>query len=737
MLHSLSRIRAGTRLLACGSVVALLGVGGQSVMAEVAAHPVFEPPLESPLQAAPNLFLKAKVAASGHWGDRVSTFAVDGKSGEAGAHWACENIPVWLTVELSEARDLNTIRLWTYWGGGRYYQYLIEGSADGQSWATLVDQRANTIPASEVGETFHFPTQQVRQVRVTFTHNSAGNASGGHIVEIEGYTLGAEQLAKLDEQDACWRKVPDGLQGGFGSVDVRYARSEPPPDAGPATWSGVAWRGERASAQLLFWSRTTARRLRLACSALRSKAGDEIPATGVRTNFVRYVKADKQVVSDVLDSAACLDLLARSVRPVWLSIDVPATAKPGLYQGQVEARADGGVVLRFEVNLEVLPAVLPPPADWTFRLDLWQNPYAVARYHRVQPWSEAHWRVLEPHLRLLAGAGQKCITATLIHRPWGTQTYDPYDSMVKWTRRADGTWTYDYTDFDRYVEFAMRCGITGSINCYSMLPWGGFAYTDEATGDVLSVSAAPGSARYEEHWQPFLLDFVAHLRQKGWLGKTYIAMDERPIEVMTPAVAFLRKVAPELKIALAGTNHPELDAMVDDWCAFIPPPLDPAIARARTQRGLETTFYVCCGPGVPNTFTASPPAESAWLGWYAAAQGYGGFLRWAYDSWGEDPLLDTSYVTWTAGDCFLVYPDGRSSIRFERLREGIQDYEKIRLVRAALGKRDSQDAKACLARLDEALARFTYTAVQKEPAVEPVRLGKAALEDATRRAFPR
>mgnify|MGYP001271596685 CR=1 FL=1 len=113
-----------------------------------------------------------------------------------------------------------------------------------------------------------------------------------------------------------------------------------------------------------------------------------------------------------------------------------------------------------------------------------------------------------------------------------------------------------------------------------------------------------------------------------------------------------------------------------------------------------------------------------------------GFLRWAYDSWGEDPLLDTSYVTWTAGDCFLGYPDGRSSIRFERLREGIQDYEKIRLVRAALGKRDSQDAKACLARLDEALARFTYTAVQKEPAVEPVRLGKKALEDAARRAFP-
>ena len=57
------------------------------------------------------------------------------------------------------------------------------------------------------------------------------------------------------------------------------------------------------------------------------------------------------------------------------------------------------------------------------------------------------------------------------------------------------------------------------------------------------------------------------------------------------------------------------------------------------------------------------------------------FLRWAYNSWVEDPIRDSRFRTWAAGDTYLVYPEGRSSIRFERLVEGIQDWEKIRLLK--------------------------------------------------------
>ncbi len=44
-------------------------------------------------------------------------------------------------------------------------------------------------------------------------------------------------------------------------------------------------------------------------------------------------------------------------------------------------------------------------------------------------------------------------------------------TMIEWTRRRDGTFAFDYRVFDRYVEFASKCGITDAITCYSMIPW--------------------------------------------------------------------------------------------------------------------------------------------------------------------------------------------------------------------------------------------------------------------------
>jgi hypothetical protein len=73
--------------------------------------------------------------------------------------------------------------------------------------------------------------------------------------------------------------------------------------------------------------------------------------------------------------------------------------------------------------------------------------------------------------------------------------------------------------------------------------------------------------------------------------------------------------------------------------------------------------------------------ESTYISWYAASYGYDGFLRWAYDAWPSDPTRDARHVSWPAGDCFLVYPGGKSCIRFERLREGIVDFEKINILK--------------------------------------------------------
>ena len=226
------------------------------------------------------------------------------------------------------------------------------------------------------------------------------------------------------------------------------------------------------------------------------------------------------------------------------------------------------------------------------------------------------------------------------------------------------------------------------------------------------------------------------MKEKGWHHRVAIAMDERPLNLMKPTIALVRDAAPDFKIALAGHNLPALKDDIDDWCVFINPLLDPRIVDERNERGAITTFYVCCGPARPNTFTFSPPAESVWQGLYAAARNYSGFLRWAFNSWVEDPFLDTKHTTWDAGDCFLVYPGPRSSIRFERLREGIQEYEKIRILRRLAERSTRDEVKAALGELDAALARFSYETANKEPAALGVNAAKDAIVSLARLVKP-
>ena len=41
---------------------------------------------------------------------------------------------------------------------------------------------------------------------------------------------------------------------------------------------------------------------------------------------------------------------------------------------------------------------------------------------------------------------------------------------------------------------------------------------------------------------------------------------------------------------------------------------------------------------------------------HAVAGGYDGYLRWAVNSWTLDPLRDSRFRTWAAGDTYSIYP---------------------------------------------------------------------------------
>lgn len=509
----------------------------------------------------------------------------------------------------------------------------------------------------------------------------------------------------------------------------------------------VAWRGEKVFAQAVVSSEEELKDVRLSVSDLRN-GKSLIGAENIRLQFVSYVVSDlldttkygqcgsredkskwgEVLVADVLDINDSMTVPAGRKQPVWMTVSVPSDARPGKYSGKLTITSSNAKARSLNVELTVADHVLPPARDWAFHLDLWQNPYSVARYENVPLWSEAHFKAMRPVMRMLAEAGQKSVTATIMSRPWNGQTEDAFGSMVTKIRRIDGTWLYDYTIFDRWVEFMFSLGIDKQINCYSMIPWAlQFDYIDQATSSPATFQAAPGSEEYNEYWGAFIADFARHLKAKGWFEKTMIAMDERPLESMQAVLGLIRKIEPAFKISLAGNYHePVIYDIVDFSETFSGKQEFPESAKAkRKELGLTTTFYTCCAEAHPNMFVISNPDEAAWLGWFAQAEGYDGYLRWAYNSWTIDPLTDARFRTWPAGDCFVVYPGGRGSVRFSKLVEGIQNFEKVRILRSRWQETGNE---AKLGQLTGILKSFTSETVLAEGPAKALAAAKSFLD---------
>ena len=542
-----------------------------------------------------------------------------------------------------------------------------------------------------------------------------------------------------------WTRVTNPIIA-WGSTDVRYNKELPAQVTPGVPMNLIGWMGEKLSAQFVISTNRDMKNVSVEVSDIVAK-NYKISKWNTERGFVRYVMTDElnkdgkgacgyrkkedfdsTLVADVIDHITpTLNIKANTTQPVWVSVKVPAeNIIKGMYRGTVTVKEDGKVVAQLPLTVTVKNRVLPPSSEWAFHLDLWQNPYAVARYYNVEPFSQEHFDLMRPIMKRYADAGGKVITTSIMHKPWNGQTYDPFESMVTWMKKADGTWWFDYTVFDKWVEFMMSCGVKKEIGCYSMVPWRlSFQYFDQASNSFKFFNGKPGEPAYEEFWTRMLKSFAQHLKEKGWFEITHIAMDERPLKDMLATIEVVRKADPDFKLSLAGTYHSELVDHLDDYCTDISGKFtDEELAR-RKAAGRVTTFYTSCAEPRPNTFTFSPLAESEWFGWWAAKLNLDGYLRWALNSWVKDPLLDTRFITWAAGDTYILYPDGRSSTRFERMIQGIQAYEKIRILRNEKDKRGR--SKNYGKQIDKILEPFNEFNLVEVPAEKVVNKAKAAL----------
>lgn len=595
-----------------------------------------------------------------------------------------------------------------------------EGLEDGSTYRMRYAVQWNSIDPT--GSYANYISDGASIIDVTLKINGVANDT-----ESTGYPLDdyEEPRVGTTPDETAWNAIPDGLNASWASRDVHYSLHQVPQLTQKDEATIYAWKGERANIQAVLYSKSDQGTLSVRMSEWK-KAG---AATGINTaeaRFVNYVITDDfdacgnhpmtlptWLVADVIDLDKPHAVPAMETRPVWCTIEVPRNAEEGQYTSALEVvDAEGSIVKSLTLNINVDSRSLPTVEEQKFHLDFWQQPYSVSRYHKVERWSKEHLDALRPYLQALGRAGQRTVTAIMFYEPWGEQTHVPdrFDPMVQTTKKSDGSWVYDYTIFDKYVELCAECGISKQINCFSMVPWDmSFRYYDEASESYKFITTTTGTAEYRELWTNFLKAFKAHLQEKGWFEKTNIAMDERAESDMLNAYSIANGLG--FNMALAGNYHSSLSDKLQDFCVALGQDKRFTTAQMadRKAKNRITTIYTSCADAEPNIYTNSYPAEATYLPLYAAANNLDGYLHWAWINWDEHPLTDSRYRKFGSGDTYCYYPGNRSSVRFERLIEGIHQYEKVQILREEY-KNNPEKLNA----LNALLKRFTSSSVAGE-----------------------
>ncbi|MEH0532734.1 DUF6067 family protein [Streptomyces stelliscabiei] len=521
-----------------------------------------------------------------------------------------------------------------------------------------------------------------------------------------------------------------------------------------------AVRGEQVSAQLAIASGKRLDDVQARVGDLTGPGGAKLDGDSTQVRFVKYVPVqrsksevdwsatidqvssakevsgdrDPDVVGDPLEERSSVDVPAYAAQPLWFTFRVPKNARPGTYRGTVDVDVDGDIHTTYPLTIDVADATVPAAADYRFFLDVWAQPETIAQAHKVELWSKKHWKLIEAYNRDLASRGQKVINTTIVDNPWhhqwslGTresQTATPYTSMVGW--KWNGTrFAFDFDRWDTYVETARKAGLGPDIGAFSMLAFQDqehLTYTDTRTGKTVYENVDLGGNRWRQAWGAYLPAFEAHLRKKGWLQDTWLSFDERPISTMTVVKDFVHEVAPVFddRISVAGsiTTEGVASNLSVDWGGI--DAMTKEKAAERRAAGKTTTFYVYGEPAHPNTLSYSPAVESRMLPWISARRGLDGFLRWSYNSWTSDPFRQPVHI-FTQGDEYLIYPGKNgpmSSIRWEQLKEGVEDFELI----AQLRKKDGGDS----ATLTEALTKATRDLDGRTKNVTDIETARAAV----------
>jgi hypothetical protein len=552
----------------------------------------------------------------------------------------------------------------------------------------------------------------------------------------------------------------------------RVFPQDPPPRGGAGELALCAAQGEYVCFQVGLRAEAALKEVTAELSPLRGPGGAEL--AGAETRWVGLVP----VPQDAFDPAGAErpdlvpgwypDPLLET--PPWsganpprsaavhMTLRVPRGTPAGRYRGRVRVTLAGAVRATLPVSLEVWPFAIPRRP--TFHVTNWFQSDCVTKWHRCEAWSERHWRLLELYAATMEDYRQDTITT-----PTFIGNFHNSDPMclVGTTRAADGSYRFDFRRLERWVRLFDRHGFRYFEMWHLAAQAHGrtaprFAVRDEKTGRVVWHEEMRVLGReYRAVVGAFLRALSRWLDRRGLSDRFLLHVYDEPKRETwahyAAVSAFFRENAPKLKhidAISASDLITQFGADID-----IPVPLTTHLEkdeyyRARARDGRKPVWwYTCCGPGgrYANRFVCQPLITTRILPWQAFVLGIGGYLHWGYNFWhrcyqhesgwpGISDYADHTLVNpyrehpprWAVGDAAIVYPHPRwweehgpvSSLRYEAMRAGLQDYELLRLLRgvaarprtAAVGGRARALLRLASGPLAGSLTEFTRDGVR-------------------------
>lgn len=400
-------------------------------------------------------------------------------------------------------------------------------------------------------------------------------------------------------------------------------------------------------------------------------------------------------------------LISGQWRALWVDVEVEPDMTPGIYPVKIQLKTKEELLCEVDVEMEVLNAVLPklsvPHTEW-FHSD------CLANYYNVEVFSEEYWTIVEEFVK--TAVKYKCnMLLTPVFTP-------PLDTGIGGERRtvqlvdvtvnADGSYSFEFSKFHRWVKMALRCGIEYIEISHLFSQWGAvaapkvMAIKDGVYQRIFGWETTAAGPEYSNFLHQFLTALKKELEVLGIQKQTYFHVSDEPnMEQLESYRAALNVVKEDLKgytimDALSNYEFYQQGLVKQPICGL--DHIQPFLAEENRPEKLWGYYCTAQPLNVSNRFIVLPGFRTRVLGTQMYKYRLDGFLHWGYNFYNSEcslfsinPYRCTDAAgAFPSGDPFLVYPgaDGKpvGSIRLMLMGEAMTDFCAMKALEELAGR---------------------------------------------------